>query len=69
MTETKTGFPIPDDVEFVEYMGKQIKKAGGGKKGKVSSLKGESQDDLIVRNSEEKPSKVVSFSNKRLTLK
>ncbi len=35
VTETKSGFPIPDDVEFVEYMGKQVKKSGGNKKGKV----------------------------------
>ncbi len=34
--ECKTGFPIPGDVEFVEYMGKQSKKAGGHKKGKVT---------------------------------
>ncbi len=36
MLESKTGFPIPGEVEFVEYMGKQARKSGGhGKKGKV----------------------------------
>ena len=34
--ESKTGFPIPGDVEFVEYMGKQAKKSGHHKKGKVN---------------------------------
>ena len=34
--ESKTGFPIPGDVEFMEYQGKQARKSGGhGKKGKV----------------------------------
>ena len=33
--ESKTGFPIPGEVQFCEYQGKQAKKAGGGKKGKV----------------------------------
>ena len=35
MEETKTGFPIPGEVAFVEYMGKQVKKSAGNKKGKV----------------------------------
>ena len=35
MDESKSGFPIPEDIEFVEYMGKQSKKAASHKKGKV----------------------------------
>jgi hypothetical protein len=38
VAESKTGFPIPGDVEFVEYMGKQAKKAGQHKKGKVYNM-------------------------------
>ena len=38
--ESKTGFPIPGEVQFSEYQGKQAKKSSGGKKGKVGGRGG-----------------------------